>query len=316
MDIDSIIFDDDTFEADMAMSALPLLSACRKDSYTPSGLFCSVFENENQKCVVTVSHGFSEGMHKYREFIYILLKAGCTVVIYEHRGHGRSIRCADDMSIVHIDDFGTYIEDLKHITDEVSKPLAAGMPMYLFGHSMGGCIATLFQETYPAFYDKLVLSSPMLGIKLAEGFKAPFARKIAAIAVKAGKAKDALPSGGEKETFETSLTTSRSRYDYTQKIREANVLLQTSSPSFGWAYEALKASRRAMKNRDKLASPVLLFQAEDETMVSNREEDLLKEKNSNVSLVPIKGSRHEILLSPKSVLTEYYKTLFSFLKLD
>lgn len=314
MDTESIIFDDETFEADMARIALPILSAASYDGYTPDGLFYTVYKAEDAKGLVTISHGFSEGMHKYREFIYILLKSGYSVVIYEHRGHGRSIRQIDDSRTVHIDTFDSYIVDLLYITRNLAIKEAEGLPMYLFGHSMGGCIATLFQEQYPSYYRKLVLSSPMLGINMAEGIKAPLAGLLAGIVLKAGKGRDRVPGmGEEKENFETSLTTSEERWRYSMRIRDANILLQTSAPTFGWAAAALKASKKAVKDEVKINVPTLLFQAETETMVSNKAEDRFSEENSNVKLVRINGSRHEILLSPKSVLTVYINTLLDFL---
>ena len=315
MDLTSLIFNDDSFETDMARIALPLLSNAKRDGYTPQGLFYSVYKAEKAKALFTVCHGFSEGMHKYREFIYILLNAGYSVVIYEQRGHGRSVRPIKDINTVHIDSFSSYIEDLRYVTKEIAIKEADGLPMYLFGHSMGGCIATLFQEKYPLYYKKLILSSPMLGIHMADGIKAPLGRLIAASAVKMKKSKDRVPMmGEEKEKFETSLTTGKSRWLYTQKIRNANPLLKTSAPTFGWAYAALKASKEAVKDEDKINIPTLLFQAEDETMVSNREEDKFAKNNSFVVLVRVKGSRHEILLSPKAVLEEYYSALFNFIK--
>lgn len=314
MDRESIIFDDGSFEADMARIALPVLSDACTDGYTPQGLFYSVYRTAEPKGVVTVSHGFSEGMHKYRELVYLLLKSGYSTVIFEHRGHGRSVRQIDDSRTVHIDTFETYVEDLLYITKEIALKEAAGRPMYLFGHSMGGCIATLFQEAYPSYYRKLILSSPMLGINMAEGIKAPLAGLLAGIVLKAGKGRDRVPGmGEEQETFETSLATSEERWRYCMRIREANILLQTSAPTFGWAAAALKASKKAMKEQNKITVPTLLFQAENETMVSNKAEDRFAEANSNVQLVRVAGSRHEILLSPKAVLAGYMNKLLEFI---
>lgn len=314
METESIIFEDGSFEADMARIALPVMTEAKTDGYTPQGLFYSVYRAASAKALITISHGFSEGMHKYREFTYLLIKSGFSVVIYEHRGHGRSVRQIDDTRTVHIDSFDTYVDDLLYVTREIAMKEAAGIPMYLFGHSMGGCIATLFQEQYPSYYRKLILSSPMLGINMAEGVKSSLAGILAGIVLKAGKGKDRVPGmGEEKETFENSLATSEERWRYCMRIREANILLQTSAPTFGWAAAALKASKKAMKEEGKLNVPTLLFQAENETMVSNKAEDVFTGKNPNVKLKRIEGSRHEILLSPKSVLEGYMEALLEFI---
>ena len=39
---------------------------------------------------IVISHGFTECIEKYREFIYYLTREGYSVYIMEHRGHGRS----------------------------------------------------------------------------------------------------------------------------------------------------------------------------------------------------------------------------------
>ena len=35
-------------------------------------------------------------------------------------------------------------------------------PLFLFGHSMGGCVSALFLEKYPDTFKAAVLTSPML----------------------------------------------------------------------------------------------------------------------------------------------------------
>ena len=52
---------------------------------------------------ILVSHGFTENIEKYKEFIYYLLQSGYHVCFPEHCGHGHSYRLTDDSSLVHID---------------------------------------------------------------------------------------------------------------------------------------------------------------------------------------------------------------------
>lgn len=313
--IENLIFNDDTFQADMARIAVPYLSQRKDTAYTKSGIFTAYYEADEPKGLLVLSHGFSEGIYKYREFIYQMLMHGISVFAFEHRGHGRSVRPNSDRHIVYIDSFDTYLDDLLEITKEAQ--LKAGqLPMYLYGHSMGGCIAALFSERTSRFYQKVVLSSPMIGIKMAEGAVAPFATLLANIMCKAGKAEDGLPSSDEEETFETSLTTCPARWEYFRRLRSENVLLQTDKASYGWARAAMKATKEVIGNTDGLSSPVLLIESLEDTMVSMKAEDRFASLSDKVRLEKLEGCRHEIVLSPKKVLMKYYDLIFSFLELD
>lgn len=313
--IDTLIFNDDTFQADMARIAVPYLSQRKDTAYTKNGLFTAYYEADNPRGLLVLSHGFSEGVYKYREFIYQLLLQGISVFAFEHRGHGRSVRPNSDKHTVYIDSFDTYLDDLLEISGEAQSK-AGSLPMYLYGHSMGGCIAALFAERTSRFYEKVILSSPMIGIKMAEGAKAPLATLLAAVMCKAGKAEDRLPGSDEEETFDTSLTTGESRWDYFRKIRSENVLLQTDRASYGWARAAMKATKEVVSNTDSIKAPVLLIEAIDDTMVSVKAEEKFAALSDKVRLERLEGCRHEIVLSPKKVLEKYYTLIYSFLDLD
>lgn len=106
--------------------------------------------------LIFLSHGVGEHCSRYEEFAQVLAKQGFLVVAHDHVGHGRS-----EGERVQISSFSIYVADvLKHI-DEASVN-NGGLPIFLFGHSMGGTIAILCAMERPHFFTGLVLSAPAI----------------------------------------------------------------------------------------------------------------------------------------------------------
>ena len=75
--------------------------------------------NDAEKGAVVVSHGFCEFAEKFEETCFYFFKAGYSVFIIEHMGHGYSDRSLEDEEKVHIDSFETYVSDLHQFKKEV-----------------------------------------------------------------------------------------------------------------------------------------------------------------------------------------------------
>ena len=111
---------------------------------------------------IVISHGFTEFAEKYDELVWYFLLAGYSVCVLEHRGHGKSARDVDNRCMVWIDDWQRYVADLAGFAETIGQQYAAGMPLNLFCHSMGGGIGAAVLERYPTLFDKAVLSAPMI----------------------------------------------------------------------------------------------------------------------------------------------------------
>ena len=132
-------------------------------------IYYEYFDIEEEKGSVVILHGFTEFIRKYSEIIYYFSQAGYDVYMIEHYGHGYSERRSDvqdNLSKVAVDDFDVYTEDVKQFVDQVVLPKAKDNPLILFGHSMGGGVATRFLEIYPDIFSYAILSSPMIGIEM------------------------------------------------------------------------------------------------------------------------------------------------------
>lgn len=77
--------------------------------------------------VVVISHGFTENAEKYKEIVYYFIKEHFHVYLPEHCGHGKSYRLVDDPSLVYVDSYHRYVEDLLFVARK-AKAEACGLP--------------------------------------------------------------------------------------------------------------------------------------------------------------------------------------------
>jgi lysophospholipase len=272
--------------------------------------------NPQKTGTVVFVHGFTEFTDKYLELLYYFYNEGYSVFIYDQRGHGHSARYVDQAYLVHVQSFVRYAEDLHIFMNTVVKPKAGSGPYFLFGHSMGGCIAALFLEKHPKMFKAAVLSSPML--KLSFEHLPHFAAKAYAAFTKS-TGQDKLPAPGatpfnELPDYENSYCTSKARYLWVHGLQVADTDYQTTSATCGWVYSALKAIEALHKHPDKATLPILICQAELENLVDNEGQQLFAKHAPNAKLVRIENAKHEIYLSSAEVLEEYYRTVFGFLR--
>lgn len=284
-------------------------------------LYCLSYRLESPRGVVLISHGFTENEEKYKENIYRFLKQNYTVYFMEHCGHGRSYRLVEDLSLVHVDRFERYVDDFIAFSKLV-KEENKGLPLYLFGHSMGGGIAAAVAAREPHMFQKLVLSSPMIRPNTG---KLPWSDAciIAKTFCKAGKSEEYVvgfePYQGEKPLTRTS-SSREDQNSYYQEIKKREPLFHTNAPSYGWVYEAVRLNRYLKKKAPKkIKIPVLLFQAERDTLVSNREQvrfilRLRKAGLMSAKLVRVPEAKHEVFNAKKRTRETFWKMVFRFLE--
>ncbi|HMS77183.1 alpha/beta hydrolase [Gordonia sp. (in: high G+C Gram-positive bacteria)] len=102
--------------------------------------------------VVVIVHGLGEHGRRYGHIVEALVAAGFTVAVPDHLGHGRS-----DGKRLRVNSFADYTGDIGTILDAVQ---VKGLPTFLIGHSMGGCIALDYALDHQDRLTGLVLSGP------------------------------------------------------------------------------------------------------------------------------------------------------------
>lgn len=277
---------------------------------------------DRPKGVIIISHGYTETVEKHAENIYYFLRGGYHVFMPEHCGHGRSYRVcgdAEDLSLVHIDNYKRYVDDLLFVS-RIAAAEFPKLPINLYGHSMGGGIAAATAAQATGLFSKLILSSPMIRPN-SEPVPWFLACQIAHVCCIAGKHEHYVmgnhPYEGP-EQFADSASVSEARFHYYQDKRSQEPLFQMNAASYGWLWQTARLNRYLQKKAwREITCPVLVFQAECETYVSKKEQErfvrkLNRHRKGNVKLVRVRGVRHEIFNAGTDILERYwFKVLHS-----
>jgi alpha-beta hydrolase superfamily lysophospholipase len=110
------------------------------------------------RATVVIMHGLKDHSSRYAEFAEWLVARGFAVYAFDLRGHGNS-----DGNRVWVDRFEQYVQDLSGFIQRV-REREPGRPLFLFGHSMGGAIVTLYTLTEKPDLRGLILSGPALKV--------------------------------------------------------------------------------------------------------------------------------------------------------
>ena len=111
---------------------------------------------DKPRCLVQLAHGMCEHKERYRAFMEFLAERGCLCVINDHRGHGASVRSADDLGYFYENGDEALVEDLHQITLWMREKWR-GLPLILFGHSMGSLAVRAYADRYDKDIDALIV---------------------------------------------------------------------------------------------------------------------------------------------------------------
>ena len=307
---------EDNFLNEMNTTVLPLLKDCRSDKMIVgmggTKIYTCHYRAKAPRGTVVLVHGFSETAEKYHEFIYYLLREDLSVLIYDQRGHGRSDRSAP-LGIIHTNRFEDYIGDLEHILAAYKQELT--VPLYLFGHSMGGGISMAFLEKHRDVFQKAVLSAPMIDL-LYRGPTRLASRAVCRFCVLTGRAKKAVfisKKDYENEPFETSSALSPARFTYLREGRRTAPYMSGGAPSYAWSSAALGVCRSLLRKDlpERTDLPILLFSAARDHLVSNEAQAKLVKRLPNATLRQV-NSKHEILFANDEVLHPVLNEILDF----
>lgn len=263
------------------------------------------FLQPRPETAIVISSGRTESFIKYKEFVYDLYLQGYSVFIADHRGQGLSDRVLADETkrqMGHVRDFQDYVSDLRQFYADFVRPTGHKNHL-LLGHSMGGCIASLYLETHNQDFDAAVLCSPM--DELALGFFPDLSRAIIDFDELIGRDEEYAPKQrgyDESETFSNKcLTNSEVRWNLTRREYGDNPAAKLGGPSVLWVKLAQGAAKTARQNAANVKVRVLLLQAGDDTIVQPAGQlefrDRLNQTHPGFCrLERIEGARHEIFI--------------------
>ena len=141
----------------------------RRALKSPTGavLRYHVAEAAAPRGILTICHGLAEHARRYAPFARAMAAAGFHVYAHDHRGHGETTAPdAPTGRFAHRDGVAAVVADALAVRAE-AVARHPGLPVIMFGHSMGGLIAFNTAEQAPEAYAGLAVWNSNLAPGLA-----------------------------------------------------------------------------------------------------------------------------------------------------
>ena len=269
-------------------------------------------QDSTENGAIVISSGRTESMVKYSEVIYDLYNNGFSVYILDHRGQGFSGRMTKDPEMGYVSDFQYYIDDLKTFYNAtVAKN--SHTKRFLLAHSMGGAISVSYVQHFPNDFNKVSLSSPMLGL--------PFPIEVfIGFLYNEKEIKYAIGNKGYKESIKSfkdnSLTNSKERYNIFMETNKRYPETVLGGTTYHWVYNSCKQFDYIFDNISKLQTPIILFSGTEETIVApTAHKEFVKEAQKlkkDVTGYSVVNSKHECFIEKDNVRIDVLTTTIDF----
>lgn len=116
------------------------------------------FPDRPPRAMVVLVHGIVEHSGRYAHLAAYLNARGYALCALDHRGHGQS-----GGPRAHVDYFEDFVADLETYFDQV-RAAQPGLPIFMYGHSMGSLIGLLFAFRHQDELAGLITSGTALHI--------------------------------------------------------------------------------------------------------------------------------------------------------
>jgi len=113
--------------------------------------------------VVVLVHGIRDHAQRYGALAEAMAAHNVAVVAQDYRGHGRSGGARQ-----RFDSVEQLMSDVE-ISVQNARTRYPGLPIFMFGHSMGGLVATEYALTHPQALKGVILSAPALKLDAEAG---------------------------------------------------------------------------------------------------------------------------------------------------
>ena len=123
-----------------------------------AAVFCRYWADvkASGKAVVQIAHGAAEHSARYERFAQFLNANGYFVYANDHRGHGHTRLRSKILGDAGPDGWNRMLSDARELTDLIVRE-HPGLPVVLFGHSMGSFLAQDYMARYPRAVAAVVL---------------------------------------------------------------------------------------------------------------------------------------------------------------
>ena len=269
-----------------------------------------------RKGTVCVFTGRAEQIEKYFETVRDLRDRGFAVAIVDWRGQGHSSRRLRDPRKGYVRDFSDYEVDVETFVQQVVLP-DCPPPHFALAHSMGGAVMLRLAHAGKRWFDRMVLSAPMIDLP-GRATSLPVRVFLKAMRL-TGQGGRYVPGGsdhlnGTGSFLNNPVTSDPVRYARNAAILEEDPTLGIASPTVAWAATAFRAMHifKAYDYPSRIRQPILMLAASNDTVVSTPAiEEFAYHLRAGSHLV-IAGSKHEILQEQDRFRAQFWAAFDAF----
>ena len=269
-----------------------------------------------RKGTVCVFQGRAEFIEKYFETVRELRARGFAVATIDWRGQGGSERALNDPFKGHVGDFSEYERDVEAFMKEIVLP-DCPPPIFAIGHSMGGTVMMRVARGGSRWFDRVVLSAPMLALSGSRN------GSLARATIKAmrliGMGSAYVPGGNNTPVgigpyVNNNATSDPVRHARTRALLEAAPELGIGSPSVAWLNAAYRAMAQIANPSfpGKIRQPLMLIAAgRDEVVSTAAIEDTAVRLRAGSHLI-VAGARHELMQEQDRYRAQFWAAFDAF----
>lgn len=240
------------------------------------------WEVPDPAAALLVVHGIGEHSGRYLHVGRFFADLGYDVAAFDNRGFGRSGGRRG-----HVESFDRFLDDIE---ERLAERRALGVPVVLFGHSLGGLMVTDYLVSDRPAPDLAVLSSPALVAEV------PAWQRLAAPVLGRLTPKVFISAEIDGPGLSRDPAVQRAYVDDPLRVAGATA---------GLGHAVFAAMRRVNANIERLAVPTYVLHGQDDQVVPPSASRPLEGRN-RVTVRWWPGLRHECLNEPEQdeVMTE------------
>ncbi|MFB6461188.1 alpha/beta fold hydrolase [Bradyrhizobium tunisiense] len=286
---------------------------------TPDGVelrFARWAPPAGRKGTVCVFTGRSEQIEKYFETVRDLRDRGFAVAMIDWRGQGHSSRRLRDPRKGYVRDFSDFEVDVEAFVQQVVLP-DCPPPFFALAHSMGGTVMLRVAHAGKRWFDRMVLSAPMIDLP-GRTTSLPVRALLKTMRL-LGQGGRYVPGGSDRLTgldpfINNPVTSDPVRYARNAAILEEDPTLGLASPTVAWADTAFRAMHtfKRVNYPTQIRQPILMLAASNDAVVSTAAiEEFAYHLRAGSHLV-IAGAKHEILQEQDRYRSQFWAAFDAF----
>jgi len=250
------------------------------------------------KASLFLCHGFGEHLGWYNGLAQQLAERGILVFGHDHQGHGRS-----EGKRAYVESVDEYVQDVFRHCAEV-KSEYPGLPMFVYGHSMGGMITVSTVMRNSSFFKGMILEGPLI---------IPDPAEVTPTRLLLGKLMCTILPEMQMGRIRMEQVTSDTEV---QARLATDKLRWTGGVKLGLGMAFLKCLENIHKNMSAVTLPFLILHGENDSLCQPAGSHLLakeaKSKDKKLKIYP--GASHHLILEEKKVREEVILDIISWIQ--